>query len=135
VSAVTTFTPEIKTNLAYAMLEDQLAGGNRALAPARTSRGKDFAVIVSPEVTPFKGLDLKPLFSWFHADGLTAGGARRNATNRRTVGGAMNVAAAVGGGAPAGDSADHEDRYTVGIDSRWRIGPFGLDPIDLLSVG
>ena len=128
VSAVTTFTPEIKTKLAYAMLEDQLAGGNRALATARTSRGKDYAVIVSPEVTPFKGLDLKPLFSWFHADGLTAGGARRNATNRRTVGGAMNVAAAVGGGAPAGDSADHEDRYTVGIDSRLRIGPFGLDP-------
>ena len=79
-----------------AIIEDQLAGGNRGLATARTSRGEDYAVIVSPEIMPFKsngangfpvrrfpvrfasramgpteGLDLKPLFSWFHADGLT----------------------------------------------------------------
>ena len=39
----------------------------------------------------------------------------------------MNSVAAVGGGAPAGDSTDHDDRYTIGIDSRWRSGPFGLD--------
>jgi len=140
VSAVTTLTPNIKTNLAYAIVEDQLAGGNRALATARTSRGEDYAVIFSPAITPFKGLDLKPLFSWFHVDGLTAAAARRNAINRRTVGIAgavcsnttncsgLNSAAAVGGGASAGDSTDHEDRYTVGIDSRLRIGPFGLDP-------
>ena len=60
--------------------------------------------------------------------GLTAGAARRNASNPRTVGGAMNVAGAVGGGAPAGDSADQENRYTAGLDARLRIGPFGLDP-------
>jgi hypothetical protein len=139
VSTITTFTPEVKLSLAYVMLEDQLAGGNRALAAARTNRGKDYAVIVSPEVTPFKGLDLKPLFSWFHADGTTATAARRNATNRRTIGGSMNSGLATGGqtNAPpvaglgttaAGDATDHEDRYTVGIDSRLRIGPFGLDP-------
>jgi hypothetical protein len=40
----------------------------------------------------------------------------------------MNSAAALGGGAPAGDAADHEERYTVGLDARWRIGAFGLDP-------
>src|SRR5213594_1474130 len=123
-----TFTPDIKNHLAYVIVEDQLAGGNRSSAITRTSRGEDYAFIISPELTPFKGLDLKPMFSWFHADGLTSGNARRNATNIRTVGGAMNVAAAVGGGAPAGDSADHEDRYTVGLDARLRIGPFGLDP-------
>ncbi len=123
-----TFTPDIKNHLAFVVVEDQLAGGNRSTATTRTSRGEDYAFIISPELTPFKGLDLKPMFSWFHADGLTSGNARRNATNIRTVGGAMNVAAAVGGGAPAGDSADHEDRYTVGLDARLRIGPFGLDP-------
>src|SRR5437899_728684 len=123
-----TFTPEIKNHLAWVDVEDQLAGGNRALATARTNRGKDWAIIESPEFTPFKGLDLKPMYSYFHADGLTAGAARRNASNPRTVGGAMNVAAAVGGGAPAGDAADHENRHTVGLDARLRIGPFGLDP-------
>jgi hypothetical protein len=123
-----TFTPEIKNHLAWVDVEDQLAGGNRALATARTNRGKDWAIIESPEITPFKGLDLKPMYSYFHADGLTAGAARRNASNPRTVGGSMNVAAAVGGGAPAGDAADHENRHTVGLDARWRLGPFGLDP-------
>jgi len=41
VSAVTTFTPDIKSNLVFVVVEDQLAGGNRAAAPARTSRGED----------------------------------------------------------------------------------------------
>ena len=123
-----TFTPDIKNHLAFVIVEDQLAGGNRSSAITRTSRGEDYAFIISPEITPFKGLDLKPMFSWFHADGLTAGAARRNASNPRTVGGAMNVAGAVGGGAPAGDSADQENRYTAGLDARLRIGPFGLDP-------
>ena len=123
-----TFTPDIKNHLAFVIVEDQLAGGNRSSAITRTSRGEDYAFIISPEITPFKGLDLKPMFSWFHADGLTAGAARRNASNPRTVGGAMNVATAVGGGAPAGDSANTENRYTAGLDARLRIGPFGLDP-------
>jgi hypothetical protein len=123
-----TFTPDIKNHFAFVDVEDQLAGGNRAPATTRTNRGKDYAFIVSPEFTPFKGLDLKPMASWFHADGLTSTNARRNAVNVRTVGGTMNGAAGVGGGAPAGDAADTEERYTVGLDARWRIGPFGLDP-------
>ncbi|HEY7539389.1 MAG TPA: hypothetical protein VIF11_04570 [Methylomirabilota bacterium] len=123
-----TFTPDIKNHLAYVVVEDQLAGGNRATATVRTNRGEDYAFILSPEFTPFKGLDLKPMFSWFHADGLTSGNARRNAVNIRTIGGTMNSAAAVGGGAPAGDAADHEERYTIGLDGRWRVGAFGLDP-------
>ena len=69
------------------------------------------------------------MFSWFHADGLTSSpAARRNTTNVRTVGGSMNAVGATGGGAPAGDAANTEDRYTVGLDARWRVGPFGLDP-------
>jgi hypothetical protein len=131
VSAVTTFAPNLTTSLAYAIIEDQLAGGNRGLATARTSRGEDYAVIVSPEITPFKGLDLKPLFSWFHADGLTASASRHHVVNRRFAGGAnttTNSASALGGGAPAGDATFHEDRYTVGFDARWRSGPFGFEP-------
>src|SRR5262245_11875885 len=122
-----TFTPDIKNHLAYVMIEDQLAGGNRAAATARTNRGEDYAFIISPEFTPFKGLDLKPMFSWMHADGTTAGAARRNAFNVRTVGNFMNAAPGTGN-APAGDASFHEDRYTVGLDARWRVGPFGLDP-------
>src|SRR5215470_4308086 len=80
----TTVTPEIKNHIAWVDVEDQLAGGDRqANAQTRTNRGKDFAIIESPEFTPFKGLDLKPMFSWFHADNVTSANSRRNATNRR----------------------------------------------------
>jgi hypothetical protein len=141
-----TFTPDIKTHIAFVIVEDQLAGGNRLPAGTtstqnRTSRGEDYAFIISPEFTPFKGLDLKPMFSWFHADGLTSSpAARRNAFNQRTIsagnagGGTMNGAGAyaavtpAGGAAAGGDSTLHEERYTIGFDARWRIGGFGLDP-------
>src|SRR5438445_7903807 len=125
----TFFTPDFKNHLAWVDVEDQLAGGNRSTATTRTNRGKDWAIIESPELTPVKGLDLKPMFSYFHADGLTSSPAsRRNATNVRTIGGSMNSVGATGGGAPAGDATNHENRYTVGLDARWRIGAFGLDP-------
>ena len=131
VSAVTTFAPNIKTNLAYVMIEDQLAGANRGIGALKTTRGEDYAVIVSPEISPFKGLDLKPLFSWFHADGVTASGARHHVVDRHFAGPAnttTNSDAALGGGAAAGDPTYHEDRYTVGLDARWRSGPFAFDP-------
>jgi hypothetical protein len=131
----TTFTPEIKNHLAFVVVEDQLAGGNRAVATARTNRGEDYAFILSPEISPFKGLDIKPVVSWSHADGVTNTSARRNSTNIRTVGGTMNGAAGLGGGAPAGDAMNHEDRYTLGIDARWRMGPFGLDPSVFYQTG
>jgi hypothetical protein len=123
-----TFTPDIKNHLAWVDVEDQLAGGNRSTATTRTNRGKDWALIESPEFTPFKGLDIKPMISYFNADGVTSGNSRRNAVNVRTVGGTMNSAGATGGGAPAGDATNHESRWTAGLDGRWRVGAFGLDP-------
>src|SRR5499426_4170688 len=124
----TTFTPDIKNHFAYVIVEDSLAGGNRAGAGpdspgVRTDRGKDYAFIVSPEFTQTKGLDLKPMFSWFHADGLTSTSSRRNATNLRTSGGSMNGVGAYAGAnaaaAAGGDSSYHEERFTVGLDARW----------------
>ncbi|PYN89794.1 MAG: hypothetical protein DMD87_04085 [Candidatus Rokuibacteriota bacterium] len=128
VSTITTFSPTVKLSLAYVIAEDQLAGGNRLAAPARTSRGEDYAFIVSPEITPFKGLDIKPLFSWYHVDGQTSSSTRGNHANVRTAGGTTNGVAAGGTTTTAGDSTQHEERYTVGLDMRWRVGPFGLDP-------
>jgi hypothetical protein len=132
----TTFTPDIKNHLAWVDVEDQLANGNLGSAPVRTNRGKDWAIIESPELTLFKGLDLKPMISYFHAEGTTSGSSRRNAFNVRTVGGTMNGAGAFAsssvvaglGTTTSGDSSKAENRYTVGLDGRWRIGAFGLDP-------
>jgi len=131
VSAITTFTPNIKTNLAYVIIEDQLAGANRGNPSLKTGRGEDYSIIFSPEFTPTKGLDIKPLFNWIHADGQTSGTVRRNLVNIGTVGGTLNGTAARGGPltpAAAGDPTYHENRYTIGVDARWRVGGFGLDP-------
>jgi len=141
-STVTTFAPNIRLNLGYVIVEDQLAGANRGLPAVKTGRGEDYALIVSPEYTPLKGLDLKPLFSWFHADGVTNINSRRNLVNVRTpaqVGtpfGVLGNATSMGQpGGTAGSPAYHEDRYTIGIDARWRVGAFGLDPTIMYQWG
>ena len=60
ISAITTFAPNIKTNLTYVILEDELAGSNRGNPSLKLSRGEDYAWIFSTDITPIKGLDLKP---------------------------------------------------------------------------
>src|SRR5438128_8026083 len=70
-STITTFLPNLRSNLTWVIVEDQLAGANRGNPSLKIGRGEDYALIFSPEYTPFKGLDLKPLYSWFHADGVT----------------------------------------------------------------
>src|SRR5438876_8266186 len=142
-SAITAFAPDFRTNLAWVIAEQELAGGNRGLGQAKLTRGSDYALIFSPEFTPVKGLDIKPLYSWWHADGITQTAARRNLVNVRSVGAVAGAGTAVlgspgsMGGAPCplgvpctspGDPTYHEDRHTIGLDARWRVGPFGLDP-------
>src|SRR5262249_53892175 len=115
------------------------------------------AVIFSPEFTPFKGLDIKPIYSYFYAQGTTSTSSRRNATNITTpaafsnaaFGSAANAAAGSVAGAAAyqseangavaryanGDSSNHESRHPIGRDARWRSGPFSLAPTFLFQWG
>jgi hypothetical protein len=128
-SLVTDWSPEVRSNLAYVQLEAELAGSNRGLGPLKLSRGNDFAVIASVDVTPFKGLDVKPLYSYFHPEGTTQA-ARRNAFNPRTVGG--NVA----GAAAYANAADlEESRHTFGFDARWRREHWSFNPTVLYQTG
>src|SRR5947208_1285753 len=99
-STVTTFDPTLNLKIAYVMVEDEIAGGNRGTAggglvitgggaagtalagpTGKTTRGNDFAFILSPELTPMKGLDIKPLYSLFYAEGNTTTTARRAAAD------------------------------------------------------
>src|SRR5205823_12146638 len=93
-STVTTFDPTLNLKLAYVMVEDEIAGGNRGTAggaatigagftapTGKLTRGNDFAIIISPELTPMKGLDIKPLYSLFYAEGATTTTARRAAAD------------------------------------------------------
>src|SRR5437762_1730069 len=64
ISGVSTWAPNLKTNLAYVVVEDDLAntirGTTAPVGGSRINRGEDYAIIASPELTPFKGLDIKP---------------------------------------------------------------------------
>jgi hypothetical protein len=95
------------------------AGGQQPGAPHRGQpRGNDFAIIFSPEFTPFKGLDIKPLYSYFYADGATSGSSRRAVANQQ------------GAVAPG-----EENRHTIGVDARFRSGPFSFDPTVMFQFG
>jgi hypothetical protein len=151
-STKTVFAPNFNLNLAYVMVEDEMGGDNRGIpgaasAPApftgKPTRGNDAAVIVSPEFSPFKGLDIKPLYSLFYAEGTTSGSARRAVVDRHfnTGGGGANTttnsAAAFGNAVNTtnGSTASHEFRNTIGFDARWRWGAFGFDPTFYYQFG
>jgi hypothetical protein len=127
-AVLATITPNVRLDLAYVAVEERLVGTQHGQGIALDQiRGDDFAVIVSPSVTPFKGLDIKPMYSYFYASGTTNGNARqgRGGVNTSTnftnpVPGQWNV---------------NEDRNTVGIDARFRSGPFSLDPTVLYQFG
>jgi hypothetical protein len=119
VSTRTTFAPNLRLALAYVQIEEELAGGNRLARTAGARRGNDFAIIISPEITPFKGLDIKPLYSYVNLEG-----SANNPFPRRSV---ANQQGAV--------SPTAEDRHTVGVDMRWRSGPFSLDPTIYYQFG
>jgi hypothetical protein len=131
VHVTSTLAPPVKLNFTYAQVEEESTGPRDGFA-----RGEDWAIIASAEITPFKGLDIRPIYSYFRADGATSGAARQNrggVTNGAAtvlvvpvVPGvvAAPIAVPVAGIAAAG----LEQRHTIGIDARFRGGPFSLDP-------
>src|SRR5260370_23942197 len=66
------FAPGATLNLAYVQVEEQITGFKDGWI-----RGDDWAVIASFGFSPFKGLDIKPMYSFFQAQGATSGSARQ----------------------------------------------------------
>ena len=139
VNVVTTLTPQVRLLGTYVQVEEALVGtdtepssGTPAPAPAGVlstqMRGDDHAVIVSAEITPFKGLDIKPMVSGFQATGTTSGSARQGR-------GGINTTTAYTGAGGAFKGDIEESRYTVGFDARYRMGPFSFDPTVLYQFG
>jgi hypothetical protein len=107
------------------------------------SRGDNYAFISSPEITVMKGLDIKPMFSTVFIDGLTTTQARQARGGVPTgVGGPFAPQAAVNAngslgvaGADGAGTGVHEYRHTVGVDARWRSGPWSVDPTFYYQFG
>jgi hypothetical protein len=127
VNWVTRFGPAAALNLTYVQVEEALTGrdfstGAGSSFAANTERGEDWAIIASFDFTPFKGLDIKPMYSYFQASGITNGNARQGR------GGISNSTAFF-------RTADIEARHTLGVDARWTAGPFSLAPTVLYQFG
>jgi hypothetical protein len=117
------FSPAARLNLAYVQVEEALTGARDGFV-----RGEDWAIIASFDFSPFKGLDIKPMYSFFQAKGVTAGAARQGR------GGVSTTAAFTNATNPAGNRTT-ENRHTLGVDARWTAGPFSLQPTLLYQFG
>jgi hypothetical protein len=139
VNLYSTFSPTFKLQTTYVAVEENLVGtgtkngfagplGYTGSTANSQNRGDDWAVILSPEFTPLKGLDIKPMFSWFHAAGTTSASARAGR-------GGINTSTAYTNPDGTSHGGVNEDRLTVGVDARYRMGPFSFDPSILYQFG
>ena len=134
VNLYTTFSPTFKLQTTYAAVEERLVGQqtkNGVVAvglPNTQNRGDDFATILSPEITVMKGLDIKPMLSIFSAQGTTS-------TSARTGRGGINTTTAYTNADGTARGGVQEQRYTVGVDARYRSGPISIDPSVYFQFG
>jgi len=127
--------PGVKFVLTYAQVEG--AGTGRRFGNVR---GNDFSTIFNLELSPFKGLDVKPIYAYTSIDGTSN---PANSAFTPTFGFAYGQRTGKGGvwdGAPTATRAgfvpgNTESRHTLGLDARWKMGPFSLDPTFLYQVG
>jgi hypothetical protein len=161
VNLYTTFTPTFKLQLTFVAIDETMVGrGTAPFNPFTTAagglqatqsskciaastgalvacqpqtRGDNFSFIVSPEITPFKGLDIKPMYSYIFIDGQTQVAVRQERGGIPTatsLSGQSPFAPSTAGvaGADGSGVGVHENRHTVGVDARYRMGPWQFDP-------
>ena len=123
------FTPNVKAHFTYAQIEENLTGSRRALG---FGRGDDWAIIASVEVTPIKGLDIRPIYSFTQLVGSTSSSTRASVGG---IGGPPSFNRSAIGGAAGPGLGLYENRHTIGVDARWRWGAFSLDPTFFYQFG
>ena len=121
------FTPNVKAHFTYVQLEENLTGSRRSIG---FGRGDDWAIVASVEVTPMKGLDIRPLFGFTQ---LVASGPAQTRQPVGGIGGPPSFTRSAIGGVPG--LGMYENRYTIGVDTRWRWGAFSLDPTFFYQFG
>ena len=124
VHGTTQWTPMLRSHVTYVAIEEASTGPRDGF-----TRGDDWAIIASLEITPFKGLDIRPIFSYANFMGTTSASSRQNRGGLASGAGQFPIAPGGGFGGAV------EDRYTVGVDARWRFGPFFIDPTVLYQFG
>ncbi len=133
VHLTSTLSPAVKLNLTYAQVEESSSGsrdfpwipGTSSQTSFTQARGEDKAFIGSVELTPFKGLDIRPIYAYFSADRSTSGSARQGR-------GGISISSF---NATFRANGVEETRHTLGVDSRWKVGPFSLEPTVFYQFG
>jgi hypothetical protein len=154
VNITSTLTPNVKLVGTYVAVEEALVGRQQGTAsntflgisPSQL-RGDDFAFIFAPEISPMKGVDIKPMASYFYATGTTNGNSRQSRGGISSASWFQTTCTPGGpawqnGPACSGNNASgswrkgiEENRFTVGIDSRLRFGGFSLNPTVMYQFG
>jgi hypothetical protein len=128
----TTWTPDIRSTMTYVMIGAQL---DPTQAPGGTN---DFGVAASLEMDIFKGFTLKPTYTFAHYFGGNCGtsflgtapygGYQPNQCN--------TVTSVTGGTVPLiSGSPLTTNRHSLGLDLRWTVGGFSLQPTIYGQIG
>ncbi|MFQ5524523.1 MAG: hypothetical protein ACE5F5_13285 [Acidimicrobiia bacterium] len=117
-------TPQAKAQFVYAQFEESSTGFRDGFV-----RGDDIGLIFAVEVTPEKGLKVKPIYSYQSIQGNTSSNLRPGGG----VGGLSNAAARFTH--PVTGNLLQENRHTIGVDARWRSGPYWVYPTFFYQFG
>jgi len=143
----TTWSPNVKSHLTFVQIEEEVTGASTGgTGLTGFNRGDDFAFLLSLEITPFKGLDIRPIYSYAWYQGATSTSTRSVVSGGVTGGTTTHVARLAGGcsaaaaqcglvAATPGSPTNEEHRHTIGIDARFRSGPFSLEPTLFYQFG
>lgn len=111
----TKWAPNVQSTLTYAQIQERVF---------TTTANESWALLASLEVEPFKGLAIKPTYTFASYDGgnpgtLNLGIEAKNGFSPTTAGG--------------GDL--RTERHTFGAEARWTAGPFSLVPTFWIQLG
>lgn len=133
-----TWTPQVKSHFTYVQIEEEVTGGTTGGGVANFNRGDDFAAIFDIEVTPIKGLDIRPIYALAWFQGATHGNARQIPGTIAGPLGFNNKPVNIGACAapfPCYVRTHEEWRHTIGVDARWRWGALYVNPTFFYQFG
>jgi len=125
--------PGLRFTWTYAQMDSSLTGRTDGFI-----RSDNFATIFSLELSPYKGLDVKPVYAYLHAGGIVSSGDHGPRQGRGGVLDSQLTGAgptATSGGTAGFGLGAEEDRHTIGVDAKWRSGPWSVDPTIFYQFG